>query len=302
MNKIIKLKSIEKYFRNRKVLTVSELTVCEGEVIAVLGANGAGKSTLIKIIAGLILQDSGNVEVCGLKNIDRRIHEKVKLVLESGKGYYDYLTAEQNIEYFLKLNNINCREAGAAMQEMFALFDFEPYRQTLVSELSQGNRQKLSLIVALLCQPQVLCLDEPTNGLDLPAKKKLEEILRKAVQGKALTILMTTHDIEFVKNLTNRILLLNKGEIVFDGSLAALLGDKKELVQYTIEILADSEKPPAVLQGVEYLAEGGRIRIVTSDEKQKDRILKETTVIGLTAEPLKIEDILCEVLHGDSGY
>ena len=100
----------------------------------------------------------------------------------------------QNIHYFLKLNQLSVKQVQQEILDYFEWFDFTQYQNTLVSELSQGNRQKLSLIIALLYQPEILCLDEPTNGLDVVSKRRLGETLAKIQQKRDLTIIMTTHD------------------------------------------------------------------------------------------------------------
>lgn len=112
-----------------------------GEIVAIVGKNGSGKSTLIKIISGLLLQDSGSVDVLGVANSSRQIHRIVKFVLESGGGYYQYLSVKQNIEYFLHLNHLSYHACSHEISELFELFEFSEYQDHLVSELSQANRQ-----------------------------------------------------------------------------------------------------------------------------------------------------------------
>ena len=115
------------------------------------------------------LQDKGEVRVYGVSNRSKKIHSLVKFVLESGQ-VYSYLTAMENLQYFLSLNGIALSHIKAEVDVLCDQLAFTPYKDTLVSELSQGNRQKLTLILALVQKPKVLCLDEPTNGLDLLAK------------------------------------------------------------------------------------------------------------------------------------
>ena len=118
------------------------------------------------------------------------------------------------------------------MLDYFEWFDFTPYQNTLVSELSQGNRQKLSLIIALLCQPEILCLDEPTNGLDVVSKRRLGETLAKIQQKRDLTIIMTTHDFTFTKEFASRILIMNQGKLTKDGSFTQLFGREQDWLSY----------------------------------------------------------------------
>jgi len=145
MNEII-VSNLKKNFRGKVVLDIPSFGSHSGEIVSIVGTNGAGKSTFIKIISGLMLQDAGDVFVFGSKNTSKDIHNNVKLVLESGRGYYEYLTANQNIDYFLHLNKISRGQVKDELEDLFNKLAFHPYVDVLVSELSQGTRQKLSLI------------------------------------------------------------------------------------------------------------------------------------------------------------
>lgn len=213
--KYIILNNITKSFNKKKVLEIEELYISEGSIVTILGHNGSGKSTLLKIMSGLIYQDSGEVNILGTSNKEKKIHEKVKFVLESGRGYYDYLTSIQNIKYFLKLNHIKFNKVKEELYEIFNELDFVQYLNTMVGELSQGNRQKLSLIVAIICKPKVLCLDEPTNGLDIMSKTLIEKKLM-ALSKEGVTVLITTHDIDFISNISTNSIILNRGKLVLN--------------------------------------------------------------------------------------
>lgn len=185
----IKVQNLKKSFHNKLVLDIPQLNVNAGEIVSIVGINGVGKSTLIKIISGLLLQDEGSVEVYEHLNNSALIHQDVKFVLESGRGYYEYLSANQNIDYFLHLNGISRSQVKNDLEYLIDKLDFRSHMDKLVSELSQGTRQKLSLIIALLCKPKVLCLDEPTNGLDVVAKRQFAKLLQELSQEKELSFL-----------------------------------------------------------------------------------------------------------------
>ncbi len=302
MNKIISLSHVEKVFRSKKVLDIAELSVFQGEIISILGTNGAGKSTLIKLISGLLLQEKGKIEVMGISNDKRKIHQKVKFVMESGKGYYDYLTSEQNIEYFLKLNNLRLADVKNKLDILCQDLDFADSLPILVSELSQGNRQKLSLIVALLCEPQILCLDEPSNGLDLLAKRKIEEILLQMRTEQKTTILITTHDIAFAQKISSRILIMDKGKILMDGTFDQLLGGKKLRI-YVMEAEAKEYEKIKDLSGeFEWEKDEGILRIKTVRDEIKEAVFNQISVLNYRVENREVEDIIREVLDADSRY
>lgn len=294
---MIEINKVVKSFHHKEVLNIEQLTIHKGETVAVMGMNGAGKSTLIKLISGLFNQDQGTIFVDGLANTDRHIHQKVKFVLESGRGYYDYLTAMQNIHYFLKLNQLSVKQVQQEMLDYFEWFDFTPYQNTLVSELSQGNRQKLSLIIALLCQPEILCLDEPTNGLDVVSKRRLGETLAKIQQKRDLTIIMTTHDFTFTKEFASRILIMNQGKLTKDGSFTQLFGREQDWLSYHFTCPLESKSAlQAKFPKLHFEETQETIQFTCKEETQKDEILRNFKVLSFKVELQDMDDILYEVI------
>lgn len=179
----------KKSFKGIEVLNIPQLHIEKGEVVVFLRKDGSGKSTTIKIISGLLYQDEGDVNVFGITNTSKNIRKQCKLVLESGKGHYDYLTAKDNMKYFLGLNKINYDDIEQERNYYIDMLNFGEHMNKKVSELSQGSRQKLSIIISLLTNPAVLCLDEPTNGLDIITSNFLMSCLTRIANEKILQYL-----------------------------------------------------------------------------------------------------------------
>ncbi len=296
----IKVQNLKKRFHNKLVLDIPQLNVNAGEIVSIVGINGAGKSTLIKIISGLLLQDEGSVEVYEHLNNSALIHQDVKFVLESGRGYYEYLSANQNIDYFLHLNGISRSQVKNDLEYLIDKLDFRSHMDKLVSELSQGTRQKLSLIIALLCKPKVLCLDEPTNGLDVVAKRQFAKLLQELSQEKGTIILMTTHDVFFVKEVSTSICVLSKGEIKKKGSFYDVFGDNHNWIKYRIGI--DDHALPLLEKrypNMKYQSEDNCILLETKDIQIKNDILRHFDVVFYEEIQESIEEILFEVLNND---
>lgn len=238
MNNIL-VKNLVKKYGEVEVLRVPDLNIKQGEILGVLGKNASGKSTLIKILSGLIHATSGQVSVFGVSPKDSKIKDMVKFVLESGKGFYDYLTAAENMRYFLSLNKIILKDSSvkADLDYFIQEFDFAGHLNKTVSELSQGSRQKLSIIVALLTEPRLICLDEPTNGLDLHSANKLLTTLKKISLDKNITVIATTHDLSFIKSIDSRSIILKDGDIIYDGKISGYVGsDKYKKYKFTLGI------------------------------------------------------------------
>lgn len=297
MNNTVIFKNVKKYYKSKCVLNVKDIQVDTGEIVAIIGPNGAGKSTLIKLLSGLIRQDTGFISSFGTLNTDKNIHRIVKFVLESGGGYYQYLTAKQNIEYFLKLNNLSYNKKLKDIKYYFEKFDFGEYAEFLVSELSQGNRQKLSLITAFLYESKVLCLDEPTNGLDALSKKCLGFELEKYV-GAGKIVFFTSHDLDFIRKYATRILLLNKSEIYFDGDLNDIVKCNDTEFTYKIEInLDDFNKIKKLIKNVDVAYLDNSILLTTKDERNKKIILDNCLILGYRAEAKGLDEVLEEILR-----
>ncbi|EPX08212.1 ABC transporter [Streptococcus agalactiae MRI Z1-219] len=292
--------NIKKSFHGKIVLNIPKFEVDKGEVVSIVGANGAGKSTLIKIISGLMLQDSGNVFVFGNSNDSVAVHQDVKFVLESGRGYYEYLTSNQNIDYFLHLNRISRNQIKKDLENLFEILDFNTYTNILVSELSQGTRQKLSLIIALLCNPKVLCLDEPTNGLDIIAKKQFAKLLTALSQEKGTIVLMTTHDISFAEDISTRVCVMNRGEIKQEGGFSEIFGKNNRWTKYRIGIsYFEKESFEKQFPNLSYHVDNERLIVEVKESHIKNHIFNHFNIIFFEEIEESIEEILYEVINHD---
>lgn len=296
----VEVYNLKKIFHDKVVLNIPTFEVQKGEIVSIVGANGAGKSTLIKIISGLMLQDTGNVIVFGNSNNSKAIYNDVKFVLESGRGYYEYLTANQNIDYFLHLNRISRNHIEKDLENLCNILDFNDYSNRLVSELSQGTRQKLSLIIALLCRPKVLCLDEPTNGLDIIAKKQFAKLLHALSQEEETIVLMTTHDIYFAKEISTRVCVMHQGEIKQQGSFADIFGENDKWIKYRIGI-SYSEKASfdKLLPKLTYRVDSDRLIVEVKDRQIRDYIFNNFEISFFEEIEESIEEVLYGVINHD---
>lgn len=296
MNDII-LSHIKKDFHHQTVLEVPDFRAEQGQIISLVGNNGAGKSTFIKLIAGLFLQDQGQVTVLGVSNRNRKIHSLVRFVLESGQGLYHYLTSIENIHYFLGLNQLSLQQVQEELDFLFDCFHFTSYKDVLVSELSQGNRQKLALILALVQKPQVLCLDEPTNGLDLVSKKELTQLLKDYAQQHQATIFITSHDASFIEQVSQRVLVLDKGQIRLDAPFDTIFGENSRTEIYKLTLAASSEHfIQQTFPQLAYSIQEEQLLIETRDQHLYRTLLETAPVLSSARRAISMEELLYEVL------
>ncbi|WFO74672.1 ABC transporter ATP-binding protein [Desulfurococcaceae archaeon MEX13E-LK6-19] len=230
-----------------------------GEVVGLLGPNGAGKTTTVKIIATLLLPDEGEAYVEGFSVVKEpnEVRKRIGLLLSVEKGFYGKLTGRENLEYFGALYGLGGRELKERINYLMKLLELDKLgaEDRLYEEYSLGMKARLGLARALLKDPPVLLLDEPTLGLDPPSARKIRELVKKmAREGKA--ILYTTHNMFEAEIVCDRILLINKGVIVAEGSPEELKARIPKLRTITVVVKNTSQD---VLKEVVYKVLGDSI-------------------------------------------
>lgn len=236
MDSIIKLENISKSFpvvkRYRdmitkpfkkeyvEVLTGINLEIKKGEIFGLVGANGAGKTTILKIISNLILPSSGSVNIFGtdvMKNGDRA-KQKVGYVLSSDRSFYWRLTGYQNLEFFGALNNIEPQRLKTAVEAALGLVGLSDFSDMQYMKYSSGMQQRLAMVRALLDDPEILLLDEPTKSLDLISAEEIRRITNELAKRYNKTIILASHNLDEVEELCDRVAFVSKGAIVYSGA------------------------------------------------------------------------------------
>jgi ABC-2 type transport system ATP-binding protein len=242
------------------------LTLHQGEVLAFLGPNGAGKTTTIKMIAGLVRPTQGRVAVMGEDpHRQPRALRHIGAVLEGNRNLYWRLTPTENLDYFGALRQVPQSVAHRRGLELLARFGLEDKRHTPVQKLSRGMQQKVAIAVALIHNPKLLLLDEPTLGLDVEAGEMVKALVRQIAQeGRA--ILLTTHQLDVAEELSDRVAIIRRGRIIAEQSTEALL---KEFSSSTYHLELEHELSPAQIHTVTQLGatvQGTRIAYAGTPE------------------------------------
>lgn len=196
-----------------------------GSITGLLGHNGAGKTTVIKSMLGLVRPTDGVVRV-GEHRVDddpKRTFEHVSAVLEGARTTYWRLTVRENVHFFSRLGGYDPTEYRARYEELYEAFDLENKVDTTVNELSRGMKQKAGIVAALARQPDVLFLDEPTLGLDVESSLELRRQLTTLVSEEGLTVIVSSHDMEVIEEICNRVIVMSDGEVVADESVDTLI-------------------------------------------------------------------------------
>ncbi|MEV8639137.1 ATP-binding cassette domain-containing protein [Streptosporangium sp. NPDC051023] len=207
----------------RTVHAVQDLsfTVGTGEFVGYLGPNGAGKSTTIKMLTGVLAPTSGRVEVAGLDPTRRRtaLARRIGVVFGQRTTLWWDLPLRDSFELIRHLYKVDRTVFRSRLEELTTLLDLAGFMNTPVRQLSLGQRMRGDVTAALLHDPAVLVLDEPTIGLDVVSKAAMREFLRRINAERGTTVLLTTHDLGDIEKLCRRVMLIDHGRLTFDGTL-----------------------------------------------------------------------------------
>jgi len=200
------------------------LTVKKGEILGVLGHNGAGKSTFVKILATLLLPDSGEAEILGLDLVRERdeVRRIIGVSLSVEKGFFPRLTARENLKYFGMLYGLSGRELDRRVKEALEALSLQKHADKMYEELSLGMKARLSIARALLHDPEVLILDEPTLGLDPVTARRVRALLVNLARSRGKTILLTTHNMAEAEAVCDRVAIMSEGRIIAVDSVEGL--------------------------------------------------------------------------------
>lgn len=231
----ISISSLSKKYGTQTVLNNIDLQIGEGEVVGFLGPNGAGKTTCMKIITGSLAYDGGTVKVCDLEVKDNELAVKSLIgYLPEQNPLYPEMYIKEYLLFVAGIYKID--NADAQVEALIEQVGLMPERHKKIAQLSKGYKQRVGLAQALMHNPQVLVLDEPTTGLDPNQLEEIRNLIRTI--GKDKTVLLSTHIMQEIKAICNRVIIINKGNIVADLSDVNAIGQYDEgLQKYELETL-----------------------------------------------------------------
>ncbi|MCP1225302.1 ATP-binding cassette domain-containing protein [Sebaldella sp. S0638] len=283
------LKSLfNRKYVEKKVVSEFDLTVRKGEFTGLIGRNGAGKTTLIKMLTGIIAPSSGSLSVMGYSpnKLENEFKKRYAVVMGQKSQLFFELTPADTFMLFKELYDIPTEEYNKNIEYFTELFDVARHMNVQVRTLSLGERMKMELITALLHNPEILFLDEPTIGLDAVAQKQIRHFLKEINRTKGTTIILTSHYMEDIKSLCNRCVVVENSRKIYDGKTDVLFEKfqlyKKIVVSFEEETSVTLPEDFEILEETLY-----KISFVIPKEKTRETV-KEFF------ENYKVKDIAIE--------
>ena len=278
----IQVEHISKHFGATQAVKDVTFEVNPGEIFGLLGPNGAGKTTSIRIILDIFKPDSGSVQVLGGKMTE----EKKNLIgyLPEERGLYQDIPVERCLNFLALLKGMDQSTASERIDHLLNKFDLADVRNKKVKELSKGMQQKAQLITTLVHEPQLIIIDEPFSSLD-PVNTQMVKDLLMEERKKGKTVVMCTHQMAQVEQLCDRLVLIDKGEVVLEGKLNEI---RKQFATRDVLILYDGDIP-GNLHGVTRIEpHNGRRKLILDETTTPHLVLKQLVEAGIQLDDFEI--------------
>jgi len=286
----------------------TSLTVPWGQVIGLLGPNGAGKTTIIKMIGGLITPTAGTIRLGGYE-VARHRAQAVTLigaVLEGSRNVYWPLSAWENLMYFGQLKGLRAAEIKPRAERLLTELGLWERRHETVGSFSRGMQQKVAVSAALITDPPIILLDEPTIGLDVEAARTFKDWIAHLARDEGKTIVLTTHQLEGAQELSDRIAVIKEGEIIADLPTAELLARHAEN-RFEIRITG-SLNGTVLPAGARVEPDGDQTRILLPDTDDRavfavlDRLSATGAgLVSVTQARPSLEEVFIRLIHDDAA-
>lgn len=231
----IEVNHLVKSYKNVKAVDDVSFAVSEGTICGILGPNGSGKTTTIKSICNLIIPDQGSIKLLG-KDHYKALHH-ISALFEGTRNLYWRLTPRENLRYFAGLRGIGGKGTEKIIDELLERFGLESKKNVMVNQLSRGMQQKTAIAMTLVCNTEIILLDEPTLGLDVETTLEIKKVLKEIAKDYNKTVLLSTHDMHLVEDVCDEVILLNKGKVVVQDRVQNLIDMFKQMT-YEINLVS----------------------------------------------------------------
>lgn len=307
---MLKIKNLEKSYGSFKALNGLDLEIEKGDIFGFIGPNGAGKSTTMKIVAGLLSADSGEVYVDNIDAIkeNRKLKEKIGYMPDFF-GVYDNITAIEYLEFYASIYGIVGEEAREIGMDLLELVNLKDKHNSYVDGLSRGMKQRLCLARCLVHNPELLILDEPASGMDPKSRYEMKSIL-KNLKSMGKTIIVSSHILSELGEICNKIGIIKNGKIVCQGTVEEVTLMASGSAPVTIQVMEDEEKAVQIMRELPFvksisLDEKKIVASIIGGEKETKDLLKtlvtrDIPVISFTKSVGNLEDVFIQITEGNT--
>lgn len=288
-----------------KVEAVKEIScsIRKGEIVGYIGPNGAGKSTTIKMMSGIMKPTSGKIYINGISPQENRkkVVQNLGVVFGQRTQLYWDLRLGESFELLKRIYRINEEQYRETLKELTEVLDMAGFMDIPVRQLSLGQRMRGEIAAAMIHSPDILFLDEPTIGLDIDAKQAIREFILEINRRRGTTVILTSHDLDDVMKLCERLIVINKGVIVEDGPLEGIIN---KMAAYRMLVLELAEPVDSIKTDKVTVAkmEGRKVwckfdhHVYTAAEVIND-LGKEVNIVDLSVKEPDIEDAVANIYH-----
>ncbi|HEY9893469.1 MAG TPA: ABC transporter ATP-binding protein [Candidatus Sericytochromatia bacterium] len=297
---MLRIENLKKSYGGRPVLQDLTLNIPDGEIYGLLGQNGAGKTTTINIICNLLKADSGAIAIN-----NQSVSEATKKLIGVAPQenlLYKTLSCEENLNFYAQIYGLNAQERRQQVEICLAAVNLLDRAKSPVETLSGGMQRRLNIAVALVHQPKLVILDEPTTGLDIEARYEIWDLIRR-LKSQGITVLLTTHLLDEAERLCQRIGIMKGGRIVAEGSLEEL---RKRILAQEIVVVQTTQEEKAIARGKEcgftHRYYGNDLAFWLPEQLELKEIISRFDGIPLASiarQPVRLEHIYVEVTQQD---
>lgn len=316
LNKKFKIKEKEKGLKGslksivrpqyKTINAVNDISfsVEEGEILAFIGPNGAGKSTTIKMLTGILYPTDGKIKVMDLEPSKQRkqLSYKIGTVFGQKEQLWTHLTPYDNFKFFGAIYDIPDKQIEERIKELSTTFELEKFINTPVRNLSLGQRIRCEIVAALIHNPEILFLDEPTIGLDPVVKENIRKLIKKMNKELGTTIFLTSHDVGDIEKLCKRVIIINNGKIIMDDSMNNLKYHylNKKIIEVKMKEKVDLKDE----DGIKILKDKGYNLKIELDGQKKSvtdiiKMLDADNLIDINISSIPLEDIITQIYKGE---
>lgn len=274
----IEVKGLTKIYGEQKAVDNISFAVGKGEIVGFLGPNGAGKSTTMKIVTGYLVSDAGEVTVCGIdvKNAPLQAKKQIGYLPEANPLYFDMYVREY-LDFVANIHHVDNKKQ--AIETVITTVGLAPESKKKIGQLSKGYKQRVGLAAALIHDPEVLILDEPTTGLDPNQIIEIREVIKQL--GRNKTVLFSSHILQEVEAICDRVVIINKGKLVADDSLSKLRSRSQQ--NNSIRVTFKEDIDESLLKGINGVQSVSRLNtneweLAAADINETKRLLLQLSL------------------------